>query len=101
MIQQLIILFLPFFDCATTKVAAKKIVKYWTYKVKLFGPAIAFRQGGKIMISDLDDDDLATLDANSLFWLPKDKAGRGVLFSRRQGWSYRVPANLVSGAVLR
>lgn len=65
--------------------------------MKLFGPAIAFREGGKIMISDLDDDDLATVDARSLFWLPKDEAGRGVLFSRRQGWSYRTPINLVSG----
>ena len=87
-----------FFDCATTtKVAAKKIVKYWTYKVRLFGPEIAFRQGGKVLISDLDDDDLASLDANSLICLPKDDAGRGVLFSRRQGWSYRVPINVVSG----
>ena len=64
--------------------------------MRLFGPEIAFRQGGKILISDLDDDDLATLDANSLVCLPKDDAGRGVIFSRRQGWSYRVPINVVS-----
>jgi hypothetical protein len=48
--------------------------------VKLFGPVIAFRQGGKIMISDLDDDDLATLDANLCFGCRRMKLAGGYCF---------------------
>jgi hypothetical protein len=80
---------------STLKLAAQKMVMYWEYKVKLFGPEVAFRQGGKIFLSDLNDDDLATLDANGLFWLPNDEAGRGVMFSRRQLWTFSNTSNMV------
>jgi hypothetical protein len=49
-----------------------------------------------VLLTDLSEDDLATLDALGLFWLPNDEAGRGVLFSRRQKWSSRGRSNLVS-----
>jgi hypothetical protein len=75
------------------------MVMYWEYKVKLFGPEIAFRPGGKIFLSDLNDDDLATLDAKGLFWLPNDEAGRGVMFSRRQLWNFRHFSNLVGSLI--
>jgi hypothetical protein len=81
------------------KLAAQKMVMYWEYKVKLFGPEIAFRPGGKIFLSDLNDDDLATLDAKGLFWLPNDEAGRGVMFSRRQLWTFRHFSNLVGSLI--
>ena len=71
------------------------MVKYWEYKVALFGPEIAYRKGGKIFLSDLNDDDLATLDANGLFLLPNDAAGRGVIYSRRQLWTFRNHSNMV------
>ena len=72
------------------------MVKYWKFKVSLFGADVAFRQGGRVLLTDLSEDDLATLDALGLFWLPNDEAGRGVLFSRRQKWSSRGRSNLVS-----
>ena len=89
-----------FLHCLCLKLAAQKMVKYWEHKVKLFGPEIAFREGGKILLSDLNDDDLATLDANGLFWLPNDAAGRGVIFSRRQLWTFRHNSNMVGSGLI-
>jgi len=68
-----------------SEAAAKKIVNYWYHKVSLFGKEVAFRPG-RVQLSDLTDDDLATLDSLGLFCLPKEKANRGVLYSRRQNW---------------
>ncbi len=69
--------------------------------MKLFGPEVAFRRGGSVFLSDLNDGDLATLDANGLFWLPNDDTGRGVIFSRRQLWSFRHTSDMVGSLLSR
>ena len=79
-----------FFDA---KEAAKKMVKYWKTKVKLFGEEIAYRP--KVRLDDLSDEDLATLKNDGLVLLPdKDGANRTILVSTRQNYVYDEKENI-------
>mmetsp|Transcript_16402 Transcript_16402/g.23141 ORF Transcript_16402/g.23141 Transcript_16402/m.23141 type:complete len:316 (+) Transcript_16402:373-1320(+) len=69
------------------KLAAIKVIKYWSRKVELFGTNRAFR---KLTIHDLDEEDQVGLRLGGLRALPdRDASGRGILLSIRENWDNR------------
>jgi len=69
------------------KAAAKKLIKYWSRKVELFGLDKAFR---KISIRDFEDEDDRALRQGGVQSIPdKDDFGRGIIVSFRDVWDNR------------
>ena len=69
------------------------MLNYWRLKHELFGQEKAYKQ---LLLSDLDDKDLATPRNRGLWLLPqRDKAGRAIIFTRKPLWSYAHRNNLL------
>uniref|UniRef100_A0A7S1Y5C0 CRAL/TRIO N-terminal domain-containing protein n=1 Tax=Grammatophora oceanica TaxID=210454 RepID=A0A7S1Y5C0_9STRA len=67
---------------------ARRVEKYWGDRLRLFGDEVAF-QPRPIRLTDLSDEDLATLRSTGLQLLPiRDKAGRALILSTRRKWSF-------------
>jgi hypothetical protein len=75
------------------KLAARRIARYLKKKLELFGPD---KLGKKIMLKDLNEDDMEIMRSGGIQPLPrKDRGGRVVLFSRHKNWRYKHSHNLV------
>ena len=79
------------FVCCIQK-AARRMLSYWKMKHELFGREKAYK---KLLLSDLDDQDLATPRNRGVWVLPKrDRAGRAIVLSRKPNWVYEKRDNL-------
>lgn len=69
------------------------MLNYWQLKHELFGTEKAYK---KLLLSDLDDRDLATPRNRGLWVSPhRDRAGRAIIFTRRPKWSYEHRNNVL------
>jgi len=74
--------------------AARRMEKYWGDRLRLFGDEVAF-QPRPILLTDLSDQDLATLRNTGLQLLPKrDKAGRALILHTRRKWLFEDPKDI-------
>lgn len=65
--------------------AARRIIRYWEEKLKLFGPEKTFKP---LTIHDLEPQDMETIRKGGLLTLPgKDTNGRGLLFTDCTKWT--------------
>ena len=75
------------------KHAARRIVKYFEEKLRLFGPDKLCR---RILMEDLNEDDIAALKSGYLILLPeRDRAGRPIIFVMVNRRTFRYPENAV------
>ena len=80
-------------DSFNVESAATRIVNHFSEKLELFGPERVARD---ITLADLNVDDLESLLAGGIQWLPRpDKFGRAILCSRQVFWKYKYRENLV------
>ena len=76
--------------------AANRMIRFFDIKLYLFGEEKLCKE---ITISDLDYDDLATLDAGFMQLLPtRDRAGRSVFILLPSHQTYRLAENMVSSS---
>ena len=80
------------------KRAAKRITKHFSTKLELFGEDKLVKD---IEISDLDEHDLEALESGGFQVLPKDNAGRSILFGRYTSMRYKDIKNMVRLVLLR
>lgn len=79
------------FDIPST---ADHMLRCFTLKEELFGRDKLSRD---ICLSDLNEDDMASLETEPLYLLPrKDHAGRAVFFTRSSAFAYKERCNAVS-----
>lgn len=74
--------------------SARRLVRYFEYKLELFGPDKLVRD---ITLKDLNQDDMESLQSGGIQILPNpDQFQRRIMFSRQINWRYKSRENMVS-----